>query len=148
MIKSRKILATYGSLMNEKLMHFHCPKAKKFGTTMLKDHRLVFRGTSGSSFANIEPAEGFHVPILLWEISEKDEKEIDFYEDAPSLYRKEIREFDIAGEPVPVLVYTMVEGHALATPSEEHFMTIREGFMENSFDCHVLQAAILFSDKG
>ena len=76
--------AAYGSNLNFAQMEHRCPDATVYGAAELKDHELLFRGSPTSAVATIEPKEGSSVPILLWEISAKDERSLDRYEGFPS----------------------------------------------------------------
>ena len=54
---------------------------------MLEGWRLVFR-----RYATIKKCEGFKVPVLIWKISEQDEKNLDIYEGYPKFYvKKELK---------------------------------------------------------
>lgn len=76
----KKLYAAYGSNLNFAQMEYRCPDATAYGTAELKDHELLFRGSPTSAVATIEPKEGRSVPIMLWEISARDERSLDHYE--------------------------------------------------------------------
>lgn len=76
----KKLYAAYGSNLNHAQMAYRCPDATVYGTAELKDHELLFRGSPTSAVATVEPKEGGSVPILLWEISKRDEHSLDRYE--------------------------------------------------------------------
>ena len=73
-----KMYVAYGSNMNVEQMSRRCPDAKVFGTGLLHGYKIVFRGRS-NGVANIEPAEGSTVPVVLWKISPSDEKALDVF---------------------------------------------------------------------
>ena len=73
-MSERKIYLAYGSNLNLKQMAQRCPTAKVLGTSTLKDYQLMFRGAFGNAHATVEPCNGSEVPVLLWGITEEDEK--------------------------------------------------------------------------
>jgi len=75
---AKKYIA-YGSNMNIEQMERRCPGARVAGKGWLKDHRLFFAGRSEAAVASIEPAEGHAVPVVLWEITPKDEQALEAY---------------------------------------------------------------------
>lgn len=64
----------YGSNMNLEQMEQRCPGARVTGKGWLRDHRLFFAGRPDAAVASIEPAPGHAVPVVLWEITPKDEQ--------------------------------------------------------------------------
>lgn len=76
--------------MNLDQMEFRCPNAEVIGNVVVKDHRLAFRGNSrGNGVASILPEQGEQVSGVLWSITEKCEKSLDYYEGYPYLYGKQ-----------------------------------------------------------
>ena len=69
--KKRYYIA-YGSNLNTQQMRFRCPNAVVMGTAELKDWRLVFKGSKTGSYLTIEQAEGYTVPVAVWEVNEVD----------------------------------------------------------------------------
>ena len=91
MRNDNRLYIAYGSNLNIEQMGFRCPYAVPIGTTVLTDYRLMFRGgMDGNAVATIEPAKGESVPVLLWEITPRDEEALDRYEGWPRLYRKSL----------------------------------------------------------
>ena len=86
--KKRYYIA-YGSNLNTQQMRFRCPNAVVMGTAELKDWRLVFKGSKTGSYLTIEQAEGYTVPVAVWEVNEVDEASLDRYEGYPSFYYKQ-----------------------------------------------------------
>ena len=80
---SKKYIA-YGSNLSVRQMAHRCPDARIIGMAAIQDWKLVFR-----THATIEPAAGRVVPVLIWEISDRDEKNLDLYEGCPTYYYKE-----------------------------------------------------------
>lgn len=141
----KKLYAAYGSNLNLTQMMYRCPDAVVYGKATLPDYELVFRGHRGSGVATIEPKEGSSVPILLWKISGRDEKNLDRYEGWPSFYGKETLEFQAGNERVDAMVYVMTPGHEPALPSSGYYETIREGYEDCSFDIAVLDRAVEYT---
>ena len=73
----------YGSNLSVEQMKVRTPDAVIVGTATLKDWRLLFR-----QYATIEKCKGYSVPVLIWKISERDEKSLDRYEGFPTFYGK------------------------------------------------------------
>ena len=71
----------YGSNLSVEQMALRCPDAKMIGTGKIRDYKLVFR-----FHADIEKCKGAYVPVLVWKISEVDEKRLDIYEGVSSGY--------------------------------------------------------------
>ena len=123
----------YGSNLNRAQMALRCPDAKVVGTGEIKEYELLFRG---------KPKKGESVPVLIWEISPRDEFNLDRYEGYPRLYGKEMLEVEMDGKREKMMAYTMTEGHAMGVPSEHYLATIRTGYQEAGFDEDVLMAGV------
>ena len=67
----------YGSNLNRAQMALRCPDAKVVGTGEIKDYELLFRGNRNGAVATVEPKKGESVPVLIWEISPRDEFNLD-----------------------------------------------------------------------
>ena len=92
-----RLYAAYGSNLSVEQMAYRCPDAKIIGKSEIMDYRLMYNGSLTGSYATIEVAEGFTVPVLIWKISEQDEKSLDRYEGFPSFYYKKEINVDITG---------------------------------------------------
>ena len=88
----------YGSNLNRAQMALRCPDAKVVGTGEIKDYELLFRGNRNGAVATVEPKKGESVPVLIWEISPRDEFNLDRYEGYPRLYGKEMLEVEMDGK--------------------------------------------------
>ena len=133
----------YGSNLSIEQMDYRCSDAKIVGKAVLKDWKLVFR-----YHATIEPCAGCSVPVLVWEISPRDEKRLDRYEGFPKYYVKrnvDVEMTDLDGKnprKVMAMVYIMAEGSELQAPSETYYGTIAEGYDRLGFDKKILEEAI------
>jgi hypothetical protein len=92
-MKYKRLYIAYGSNINLEQMAYRCPNSKVVGTRMIPDYELEFRGV-----ATIVPKEGAEVPVLLWEIDQRDEISLDRYEGFPRMYRKELFEVEVDGK--------------------------------------------------
>ena len=119
--------AGYGSNLNKRQMEKRCPDSGKVASKLLKGWRLCFRGV-----ADIVPENGLSVNLGIYSISKKCEKALDFYEDFPSLYRKEYFKFDEFNEYV--FTYVMNPGYGYGAPSKKYFDTIKQGYVDWGLD--------------
>lgn len=100
----QRLYIAYGSNLNLEQMAFRCPTAKVVGKSELKDYELLFRGGRRGAVATVEPKEGSTVPVLIWEIQNRDEASLDLYEGYPNLYGKQMLEVELDGKTVPAMV--------------------------------------------
>lgn len=142
-----KLYIAYGSNLNLPQMAQRCPTAKVVGASEVKDYALLFRGGRKGAVATIEPQEGVSVPVLLWEITPKDEAALDMYEGYPSLYEKRTLDLELDDKSVSAMVYVMTPGHQLGFPSDYYYDVIMEGYKTAGFDTDVLGAAVDRTEK-
>ncbi|MFA5536344.1 MAG: gamma-glutamylcyclotransferase family protein [Bacillota bacterium] len=91
--------------MNRDQMFYRCPGAKALGGTYLEGWQLTL-----PFFANIEAAEGEKTPAAIWEITDKDEKELDKYEGYKNnCYYKTNIETIVNGKHLSVMLYVMTK---------------------------------------
>ena len=69
---STKLYLAYGSNLSVEQMKERCPDARVFGTGKLYGWRLIFKKS-----ATIQPHPTRHTPVLIWEISDRDEQQLD-----------------------------------------------------------------------
>jgi gamma-glutamylcyclotransferase (GGCT)/AIG2-like uncharacterized protein YtfP len=141
------IYVAYGSNLNLEQMEFRCPYATVLGGGVLPDYQLLFRGGDGGAVATVEPKKGGSVPVLLWEITPRDEEALDRYEGWPHLYRKETVAVGYGEKLVEAMVYIMNEGRPLGLPSEYYLNTIMAGYESAGFNRKVLDQAVRDSNK-
>ena len=104
-----KIYAAYGSNMNEEQMKERCPQSELMGIGWLKDYKLMFK-----THANVIPSKGDKVPVMLWKISQNDERRLDGKEAVCEIeekgnYVKRDLEVEYEGEKIKALFYIMNE---------------------------------------
>ena len=130
-----KYYFAYGSNMNLDQMEYRCPDAEVVGRAVLKDYRLVFRGNrNGNGVASVVPEQGKEVQGLLWKITPRCERSLDFYEGYPRLYGKEeIKVQTKTGEVANVAVYIMNEPYQSqpALPCDYYLKGILDGCRQN-----------------
>ena len=135
----------YGSNLSREQMSHRTPDAEVVGTAMLKDWRLLFR-----QYATIEKRKKFYTPVLVWKISEQDEKNLDRYEGFPRFYNKKnlkVAVTSLDGEDlgeVSAMVYIMtpeaVEARKVKPlPSEHYFSILVNGYEDFGFDIKILE---------
>ncbi len=143
---SNRLLIAYGSSLNRKQMAMRCPTAKLLGMSVLKNYRLVFRGSHAAALANVEPMKGRNVPVLVWEITPADESALDQYEGFPYLYEKQNVRIRMDGKLVSAMAYTMIGDRPLGKPSAFYYSAILEGYQDAGFDTGILKAAVQASE--
>lgn len=137
-----KYYIAYGSNLNIAQMAKRCPDAKIYGVDELKDYELLFKGQAFQAYLTIEPKEGSSVPIVIWEVSYKDEQNLDLYEGYPLLYDKHTIKLDSG---IEAFVYIMKDeaGIEISVPSKPYFNTCERGYKDFNFDIDVLENAYL-----
>lgn len=137
-----KLYIAYGSNLNEGQMAFRCPTAKPIAKSCLNDYRLVFQGQLNSAHANVIPEKGYSVPVVVWEITEADEKALDRYEGvAGGYYTKEYINIEIEDEMKEALIYIMTP-HGYGIPRDFYLNIIAEGYKEFELPIEVLNTAV------
>lgn len=152
-MKKRYYLA-YGSNLNISQMGYRCPQAKIVGTAVIKDYRLMFKGSQTGSYLTIEPEKGMEVPVAVWEVTPDDEARLDRYEGYPRFYYKKEMTLEVTGirggraKKRKAFVYIMHEDRSLGVPSRFYIETCREGYEDFGFDENILADAYDYSKKG
>ena len=82
-MSKKQLYIAYGSNINLEQMAYRCPHSKVLGTAEIKDYELEFRGV-----ATIVPSKGESVPVLIWELDNRDLPTLNKYEGYPSFYRQ------------------------------------------------------------
>lgn len=139
----KKYYIAYGSNLAVEQMKFRTPDARIVGTAILYGWQLLFK-----THATIVPNEKKNTPVLVWEISEKDEHNLDRYEGYPHYYFKKDVEVEVfpteGGEPVKLtaMVYIMQEGRPLCEPYPSYYKTLKQGYEAFHFPMHILEQAL------
>ena len=142
----KRIYIAYGSNMHLEQMKNRCPDCKLLGVSEVEGYGLEFHGSNGGAVATIVPREDSKVPVVLWEISERDERNLDRYEGFPRLYFKKDFRVYRGKRKVNAFAYIMSSGYDVGIPSEYYYNIILEGYADNDIDTKPLFAA-LFAAK-
>lgn len=150
----RKIYLAYGSNMSLLQMYHRCPDAEPIGKGIIKDYRLMFKGSKSGNYATIEYEEGQQVPVVVWAISEKDEQSLDRYEGFPSFYVKYTIAFEYIGDRPgrrmkdEGMAYVMPPDETdLGLPSSHYMDVLLEGYHRFGFNSRILWDAYEYSDE-
>lgn len=135
-MQKKQLYIAYGSNINLEQMAYRCPHSKVVGTSEIKDFELEFRGV-----ATIVPKENASVPVLIWELDERDLPTLNKYEGWPRLYRQEKMSFELNGKSYEGMAYLMNHGE-ISPPSQQYYNTILQGYRENGLDESYLQKAL------
>ena len=150
----KRYYVAYGSNLNVRQMLMRCPTARMIGTSVIKDYRLMFKGSRTGTYLTIEPELGSEVPVGVWAVSADDERALDRYEGYPSFYYKKELSLPITGirtgkvRQRDTFVYIMHEERRLGTPSDFYLQTCIEGYHNFGFDLDVLFEAYRYSTEG
>jgi len=142
---SKRLYVAYGSNLNIRQMKYRCPGAKLYGTGVIDDYELQFKGHPDSAFATIAPKEGASVPVAVWEISEKNEQALYRYEGYPSHYFNQNVPVQLDGEEIDAMVYIMNQKMKFGLPSTYYYGTVYEGYNDCGMDTDVIDKAVLES---
>lgn len=126
----------YGSNMNVDQMSQRCPGAKPIGTAVLNDWKLVFK-----VHATIEPQKGSKVPVVVWELSDRDERRLDEYEGFPGYYHKQYLNVQVGKRNVNAMVYIMNNVRRVEPPMTGYYEGIMDGYRHFGLDKRVLRKA-------
>tara|TARA_Y100001970_G_C14183113_1_gene830955 strand:+ start:1451 stop:1915 length:465 start_codon:yes stop_codon:yes gene_type:complete len=131
----------YGSNLNHKQMARRCPNSKYLKKYLLKGYKLSFsHKTNYTTYghANIIKNNNSLVQGALWNISKKDEKNLDYYEGIDyNYYYKDY--FKINSKKV--LVYKQ-KIYFLKKPNKTYLNTIIEGYEDCGLDLLYLKRVI------
>ena len=150
---SKRYYIAYGSNLNIPQMRMRCPGARSIGTSVIEDYQLLFKGSKTGSYLTIEPMEGAEVPVVIWEVTETDEKALDRYEGYPNFYYKKEMTLDIKGIRTgkvrrrDAFAYIMHEERELGIPSWYYVNTCLDGYRAFGFDEKYLFDAIRISRR-
>ncbi len=140
-----KLYIAYGSNLHIEQMARRCPTASVYGRGVLKDYRLVYRGSKTGSYASIEPCKGSSVPIVVWEIEPKDEEKLDRYEGYPTFYYKDIVEVKTGRGIIEGMVYIISPKALPGRPSQYYIDVVRTGYIENGLDLDIFNRSLRYN---
>ena len=126
----------YGSNLHHFQMKRRCKDSIFLKKINLKNFKLTFR--SKYRAADIEPKKNSIVPGGLFEISKRDEKRLDVYEDYPVLYKK----FYFKHNGKKIMTYTMVKKTSFTFPTEKYLNTVKKGYQDCNLNKKYLKQAL------
>lgn len=140
-----KYYIAYGSNLDRNQMVWRCPGAKAIAKSWLHDYRMVFQGRPFGAHANVIPAKGYDVPVVIWKISAADERALDRYEGvAGGYYTKEYMTVEVGGDMIECLIYIMTP-NPYGLPTDSYLATIARGYDDFNLDIRVLNTAIRYA---
>lgn len=141
----KKIYIAYGSNMSMEQMATRCPEATLLGYGIIKDYELLFKGSKTGSYATIEKKKGAKVPVWVWSISERDERNLDRYEGCPRFYYKRSIEVYTEEGTTEGLVYIMHEEREHGVPSMAYYKVLYDGYIFAGFNLSILRRGYIKS---
>lgn len=105
---------------------------------------VAFKGSKSGSYLTIEKKENGIVPVVIWEVSESDEKALDRYEGYPTFYYKKDIKVQYKGirtgnrRTVTAFAYIMHEERQIGVPSLFYLNTCLDGYDTFYFDKQIL----------
>lgn len=141
-MNEKKYYIAYGSNLSVEQMAHRCPDARIIGQAVLEGWELLFRGCATIA---LNPKK--NTPVLVWEVSERDEDRLDAYEGFPRYYRKEELEVEVVSEgaepkTVTAMVYIMENDFGHRTPTLSYYKVLHDGYKAFHFPMHVLMGAL------
>jgi len=114
----------YGSNLHHLQMKRRCKDSIFLKKINLVNFKLTFR--SKYRAADIERKKNSIVPGALFEISKSDEKNLDVYEDYPTLYKK----YYFTYYRKKVMTYTMTKKTLFTYPTERYLKIVKKGYKD------------------
>jgi hypothetical protein len=161
-----KFYIAYGLNMSMEQMRRRCPDAVLVGKGMLPEYHLLFKGSLTGAYATIEkdvdtPAG---VPVVIFRISDRDERNLDRYEGYPKFYYKtELRVHEVqicdgyaigghgyrfrSSRDLTALVYIMHEERVLGVPPDFYFQQMLDSYAVFGIDPAQARAGLAYSRK-
>lgn len=137
------LYVAYGSNMNLEQMDYRCPNSKVICNGKLMGWKLVFNVHADV----IKGKKSDFVPVVVWDIDDKDWNRLDMYEGFPSYYIK--KEVDVIldnGKEEKAIVYVMADNRkGISPPMRSYFDCIVRGCISNRIDVEYLYNALEYS---
>ena len=125
----------YGSNMVRYQMDHRCPEATLVGIGALSGYTLEFY-----RHATIEPdpTGESSVPVAVWDICDRDEVNLDYYEGYPSYYGKKQRTAVMRdGSQIEGMVYFMREQYRHGKPDDYYCEDIERAYADLGLDSEI-----------
>ena len=126
----------YGSNLHHFQMKRRCKDSVFLKKMNLRNFRLTFR--SKYRAADIESKKNSLVPGGLYEISKRDEKKLDVYEDFPFLYKKHYFYY----YNKRIMTYTMTKKTSFKYPTKKYLSVVKKGYNDCRLDKKYLRRAL------
>ena len=134
--KVRSLYFGYGSNLHIAQMKRRCPDS-----VPVVVGRLPGKGLSFSSVLTIEDSEAHSTLGAIYEVSAKDERELDRYEGFPRTYSKRYTNAVVQGERREVFYYVLNKPYALITPTARYYEIVEDGYLDWGLDLTQLEAS-------
>jgi len=142
-----RLYAAYGSNLHKGQMAMRCPDAIPLYVGYIKNHRIAYSGHGGPGYLTIEKSNSEMVPVVVWKISEQDEKNLDMYEGYPRFYEKKLVDITIDGETDmlgEVFAYYQVN-EEYKMPTDNYVFTCIKGYKTFNMDMKYLDNAWVYT---
>lgn len=137
-----KLYIIYGRNLNKERMHRLCQTANPIAVATLKDHQLVFQGRTHGAHANVIPANGQEVPVVIWELSEEEEIRMDVDQGIGyGRCKKERVDIEVNGEMLQALIYVTDPG-PYGVPTDRYLRHMADGYRDFGLPIKILNDAI------
>lgn len=127
----------YGSNMSTSQFELRCPSARIVGKGYLKGYKLSFTYFSSGwqgGVADIVPDCDCEVWGVVYELSQEDLENLDFYEGFPKAYTRFQTEVTTpSGRILEPWVYAVVEKNAFVPPTKEYLRIIKKAATHYEF---------------
>lgn len=140
----KKLYVIYGRHLSKEHMRRWCPTANPIAVATLKDYQLVFQAREHgfNACANVIPAKGQEVPVVIWELSEQDERRMDINQGTGEGLRKKVCvDIEVNGKTLQALIYVMDPG-PYGIPTDKYLRPIVEGYRDFDLPIKALNDAI------
>jgi len=123
----------YASNLSRKQMAERAPESKPKFVATLPNFKLTFTARAGKQggVASIAPHRGERVPGAVYEVSEKDLKRLDSYEDYPRTYdRRKVIVWTETNDPIEAITYIKSDQSRELKPVPEYLAVIQQGYRD------------------
>lgn len=121
----------YGSNLWKEQMFKRCPLATIIGESSLENMRLEYRGSDKEGYyATVREEAGSSVPVVIYTLTEDDEKTLDGYEHVPEIYTKTMLDVEVRGVTYNALIYIMNDTYTYGIPSQVYFLRLLKGYRD------------------
>ena len=125
----KKYYLAYGSNLNLYQMSYRCKSANPIGNVIIKDYRLVYKGSADQySYLTLEQSKNSIVPLGLYEVSYSDILSLDLYEGYPKFYSKYYIPIKINGKVKKAIIYIMNKNFDYHLPSQKYIDICTKGY--------------------